>query len=176
MAIEAQTLADSIPQLTFHNSLGLMQVQYGIPGLGIPAFDPSLPDSTLPSPEVAFADAIHLTPAGYLLFAEEAFDVFYEAQLVPEPVGDLNGDGLVNALDAGTMFANWGLVGLGYADGNIVSGGADTIDAVDAGVMFTNWTGDAGPLSAATAIPEPSSFALAAIGLVGIVYRRKNMA
>jgi lysophospholipase L1-like esterase len=85
MAIEAQTLADSIPQLTFHNSLGLMQVQYGIPGLGIPAFDPSLPDSTLPSPEVAFADAIHLTSAGYLLFAEEAFDVFYEAQIVPEP-------------------------------------------------------------------------------------------
>jgi len=85
MAIEAQTLADSIPQLTFHNSLGLMQVQYGIPGMGIPAFDPSLPDTTLPSPEVAFADAIHLTSAGYQLFAEEAFDVFYAAELVPEP-------------------------------------------------------------------------------------------
>jgi hypothetical protein len=94
--------------------------------------------------------------------------------VVPELPGDLNGDGAVNAIDAGTMFSNWGLVGLDCPDGNIVSGGADAIDAGDAGVMFTNWTGDAGPLSAATAIPEPTTLTLATLALVGLCCRPRS--
>lgn len=84
--------------------------------------------------------------------------------------GDLNLDGLINAIDAGIMFANWGQVGLGYFDGNIVTGGLDAIDAGDAGIMFANWTGDAGPL--ATTIPEPSSLLMAS--LVGLICCRRR--
>jgi len=81
----SQALANSIPRMTFNNSLGLMQQNYGLPGLGIPPFDPSLPDPNSPSPEIAFADPIHLTTEGYAIFAQEAFSVFYGPQLVPEP-------------------------------------------------------------------------------------------
>jgi len=84
-SVFAQTLADSLPRMTFHNSLGLMQVNYGFSSLGIPPFDPSLPDPTRGSPSIAFADAIHLTADGYSIFAQEAFDVFYKSQAVPEP-------------------------------------------------------------------------------------------
>jgi len=85
-ATEGQLLADATPRMTFYDARGLMQTQFGIPELGIPANDPSLPDPTLPSPASTFADPIHLTPAGYAVFAQEAFDVFYESQLsVPEP-------------------------------------------------------------------------------------------
>lgn len=85
-ATEGQLLADATPRMTFYDARGLMQTQFGIPELGIPANDPSLPDPTLPSPASSFVDPIHLTTAGYAVFAQEAFDVFYESQLsIPEP-------------------------------------------------------------------------------------------
>ncbi len=64
---------------------GLMQVHFGIPQLGIPAFDPSLPDVTKPGPSSAFADSIHLTSAGYDGLAQRVYDDFYEPILVPQP-------------------------------------------------------------------------------------------
>ncbi|NOY41602.1 MAG: SGNH/GDSL hydrolase family protein [Planctomycetes bacterium] len=99
-ATEGQLLADATPRMTFYDARGLMQTQFGIPELGIPANDPSLPDPTLPSPAASFADPIHLTTAGYAVFAQEAFDVFYESQLsIPEPstllLGVMAGVGLL---------------------------------------------------------------------------------
>jgi hypothetical protein len=78
--------------------------------------------------------------------------------------GDLNGDGFVDAADAGIMFVNWGPTTLGYYDGNINSD--EYIDAADAGITFANWTSDVGP--AATTIPEPSSLLL--ISLAGLIF------
>lgn len=81
-------------QVTVINTHGLMQVHYGVGG--IPAFDPSLPDPTLPGPAAAFADAIHLTTAGYDILAQELYDSFYGPILVPEPgTGLLVAAGLV---------------------------------------------------------------------------------
>lgn len=77
LASRVQARADSIPDATFENLNGLMQLHFGFPTLGIPPFDPSLPRLDLPSPEEAFSDSIHLTAEGYLLFADELFDRFY---------------------------------------------------------------------------------------------------
>ena len=94
-------------------------------------------------------------------------------ELVTTFNGDLDFDGLVNALDAGTMFTNWGQVGLDYADGNIVSGGLGAIDAADAGAMFANWTGDAGPTT--NTIPEPTSAVLLGVGVLAMIAARRRI-
>ena len=48
---------------------------------------------------------------------------------------DLNGDGSVDAQDAGIIFANWGRDGEGHRRRRI-------IDAADAEILFALWTGD----------------------------------
>jgi len=97
-----------------------------------------------------------------------ADDVAMTVNIV-EP-GDLNGDGLVDAADAGIMFGNWGSTVFGYFDGNL--NGDEYIDAADAGIMFANWTGDTGP--AATTIPEPTALTLAALSLCLVATRRRR--
>ena len=49
---------------------------------------------------------------------------------------DLNGDGAVDASDAGILFSNWG----GPGDGDI--NGDGIVDAADAQICFNEWTGD----------------------------------
>ena len=77
------------------------------------------------------------------LSESEMMDLF----TLPDPTtpGDLNGDGAVDAADAGIMFGVWATDG-GDTGADLVEDG--TIDAADAGVMFANWTGDA-PAAAA---------------------------
>ena len=89
LATRIQTLADSIAAMSFENLNGLMQIHFGLPGLGIPPFDPSLPRIDQPSPAAAFADAIHLTSPGYLIFSDELYDRFYAAALPPPMVPTL---------------------------------------------------------------------------------------
>jgi hypothetical protein len=55
--------------------------------------------------------------------------------------GDLNGDGIVDAADAGILFANWG--GPGPSDLN----GDGVVDAADAGMLFANWDAPTGSTS-----------------------------
>ena len=74
---------------------------------------------------------------------------------------DLNGDGSVDAADAGIMFGNWGNSG----DGDI--NGDGIVDAADAGIMFADWTGDT-PQN----VPEPSSAGLLAMGVLLLWWRR----
>ena len=85
LASRIQLLAGGIPGMTFENLNGLMQIHFGLPGLGIPPFDPSLPRIDEPSPAAAFADAIHLTAEGYVIFSQELYDRFY-ASVLPSPV------------------------------------------------------------------------------------------
>lgn len=71
---------------------------------------------------------------------------------------DINGDGSIDAADAGLMFAAWG---------NSATNAAENInrdafvDAADAGVLFGSWTGDSAPRM----VPEPNG-ALAVILLL----------
>lgn len=82
-AVAADALLAS--RVTVLNTHGLMQVHFGVPQAGVPAFDPSLPDATLPGPTSAYADSIHLNRAGYDVLAQELYDRFYAPVLVPEP-------------------------------------------------------------------------------------------
>jgi lysophospholipase L1-like esterase len=95
-AVAAEALAEAKGAgLTHGDFSGLMQVTYGFdatqptpfdPPFAIPPGDPSLPDPTLPSPDAAFSDPIHLTAAGYGVLAEAHYDAFYAAILaVPVP-------------------------------------------------------------------------------------------
>ncbi len=71
------------PQVTVVNTHGLMQIEFGIPQLGIPAGDPSLPDAILPGPNTAFADNIHPNDDGYVVYVNYIFDEFYADVLNP---------------------------------------------------------------------------------------------
>lgn len=79
------------------NSHGLMQVHFGIPQLGIPPFDPSLPDPSQPGPTTAFADGIHLTAAGYTVYAQNIFDTLLQCA---DGI-DNDGDGATDLADPG---------------------------------------------------------------------------
>lgn len=69
-----------------------------------------------------------------------------------DDVVDLNGDGSVDAADAGVMFGNWGNAGIGDINRDGI------VDAADAGRMFACWTGD--PLPGLAAAPtEPAAAA-----------------
>lgn len=49
-------------------------------------------------------------------------------------VGDLNGDGIVGAIDLGALLASWGQSGAGDLDGS------GSIDATDLAMLISNWT------------------------------------
>ena len=88
---QAKALADATGDaLSYGDFNGLTQVVYGFdgvpvtpydPAVPIPPGDPSLPDPQYPGPAVAFADPIHLTPAAFLVLAENQYEQFYEAVL-----------------------------------------------------------------------------------------------
>lgn len=83
--------------------------------------------------------------------------------------GDLNGDGLVDAMDAEILFSGWGTIPPGdpIADTN----GDGLVDAADASVVFTNWTGDS---LGAQSVPEPGSIAgVLLVGAIGWLLLRR---
>ena len=92
-------LADTIPGYTYEGYYGFAQVTYGIPDLGIPPGDPSLPRIDLPSPDFTFVDEIHYTPAVYGVFADELYVRYYEDALAADCVADVNGDGELTPTD-----------------------------------------------------------------------------
>ncbi|RNC80329.1 MAG: SGNH/GDSL hydrolase family protein [Phycisphaera sp.] len=92
-------LADTIPGYTYEGYYGFAQITYGIPDLGIPPGDPSLPRIDLPSPDFTFVDEIHYTPAVYEVFADELFVRFYEQRVTDPCVADVNGDGILSPAD-----------------------------------------------------------------------------
>lgn len=81
-------------------------------------------------------------------------------------ISDLNGNGAVDASDAGEMFSNWGGIGTGDVNSDNV------VDAADAGVMFSEWTGDA----ALNFVPEPALATTFSSMLIAIVLQRRRRA
>ena len=90
-AEQAKALANARGSaLTYGDFNGLTQVVYGFDGVQvspydpdfpIPPGDPSLPDPQYPGPAIAHSDDIHLTPAAFLMLAENQYEVFYQAAL-----------------------------------------------------------------------------------------------
>ena len=96
-------LADTIPGYTYEGYYGFAQINYGMPELGIPPFDPSLPDASLPSPASTFVDEIHYTPAVYGVFADDLYVAYYEERFETACVADVNADGILSPAD----FSAW---------------------------------------------------------------------
>ena len=96
-------LADTIPGYTYEGYYGFAQLTFGIPELGIPPGDPSLPRLDQPSPASTFIDEIHYTPAVYEVFADELFARFYADRLAPDCIADVNADGMLSPAD----FSAW---------------------------------------------------------------------
>ena len=64
-----------------------------------------------------------------------AFELTVQTQ-TPVLPGDLNGDAIVDGLDASVLYDNWGGPGSGDIDNNGI------IDGADLAILFSNWTGD----------------------------------
>ena len=80
-------------------------------------------------------------------------------QAISRQPGDLNEDGLIDALDAGILFAAWG----GDDVGDINRDGI--VDAADAGILFANWSGESNGRDIA-AVPEPCGIPTILLGFV----------
>lgn len=81
---------------------------------------------------------------------------------------DLNGDGAIDAADAGIMFGNWGQAGNGDLNGDGI------VDAADAGQLFASWTGDASPVSSPVVVPEPVTIMVSLVGLLSLFAARSG--
>ncbi len=91
--------ASAIPGYTYEGYYGFAQVTYGIPELGIPPGDPSLPRIDLPSPASTFVDEIHYTPAVYGVFADDLYLAYYQERFETPCLADVNDDGALTPAD-----------------------------------------------------------------------------
>ena len=94
----------------------------------------------------------------------------------PPVPGDANLDGRVDVNDLTVVLTNFGRSGATWATGDFVGDGK--VDVNDLTIVLANF-GRAGASSGGnvSAVPEPLTLALlAAIGLLGVVWRRRNRA
>jgi hypothetical protein len=86
----AADFSNGRPELTFLEWNGILQVVWGFNGVPhtefdptyiIPPGDPSLPDPTLPSPQVTFDNAAHPNRQGYKTLAKTLFDRYFFTRL-----------------------------------------------------------------------------------------------
>jgi fibronectin-binding autotransporter adhesin len=121
----------------------------------------------------AFADALDATMHGYNVVYDNAGGQI----ILDELDGDANHDGIVNIFDINLVSANWdptGPVGA-FAPGNINHDTA--VNIFDINLISANWNHVAtnGGVAHAQPVPEPSSLAIALLGMLGLAaYARRR--
>lgn len=84
-------------------------------------------------------------------------------------VGDYNNDGMINAADYVVLRDQWG------GSGMMNDSTPETVDQADYDAWFSAFGSTAGSGSIVAAVPEPSSYLLAGIAIVGlVVWQRKS--
>jgi len=103
--------------------------------------------------------AAELNQVGFYLEQKYSLDTAYVASSLP---GDVNFDGVVNIFDINLVSSNWGGSGpTGDANGDM------TVNIFDINLISSNWT----PPGNGSAVPEPSSWVLIALGGALSVWR-----
>ena len=86
--------------------------------------------------------------------------------------GDVTGDGIVNGLDINLIATNWLHQGTLPGDANYDG----TVNGLDINLVATNWLHTlGGGGTSVTGVPEPSSLALLALGLVAHAVCQKQL-
>ena len=116
--------------------------------------------------QAELCDTVHPGPLGYAKMGHAWFDAI--ASVIPPPAPpflprDLNSDGKVNIFDINVVSANWSYTGAPGIVGDANNDGM--VNIFDINLISANWT----PTGGSTAVPEPSTMALAAMaGLFGL--------
>lgn len=127
----------------------IIEVEWIVDGVSVGTgtrFEPRIHDL---APGLHEVTAVARDPTDWVRIEREKLEQSVTWQIdIRGLVSDLNGDGAVDALDAGILFAAWG-----GTDADITGDGIT--DAADAGILFTEWTGDSVPVARAL-VPEPT--------------------
>jgi hypothetical protein len=87
--------------------------------------------------------------------------------------GDVNYDGIVNGLDINSIANHWLQTGPNTADANFDG----IVNGLDVALVAGNWLSTiAGGVSGGTAVPEPSTLILSALGGLALAARRRHLA
>ena len=88
-------------------------------------------------------------------------------QELPPLPGDANGDGTVDINDLTIVLAHYGQTGMTWSQGEFTGDG--TVDINDLTIVLANYNKTAGSSGSLAAVPEPSSLACLAAGVVGVL-------
>jgi len=96
----------------------------------------------------------------------DAATVHVTVSVVTPVVGDATLDGKVNITDLGALASNWQATGAKWGQGDFT--GEGNVNITDLGALASNWQFGA----TITAVPEPASAALVALGALVMIRRR----
>jgi hypothetical protein len=102
-------------------------------------------------------------------------DLYFLRIDLPGPISDLTDNGFVDFQDLTILLANWNKQ-VSADQGNVISPGDTPVNFADLTFLLAEWTGPApggSPHAAlsAPAVPEPSTFVLAAVAMLGVSLR-----
>jgi hypothetical protein len=125
--------------------------------------------------EVAISGAFQVGPTAYSInFAPQSTLTHMPSMLLkPSITGDANLDGQVDINDLTVVLAHYGQTGMTWADGEFTGDG--TVDINDLTIVLAHYNQSAGSSAGTAAVPEPSTIAIAAAALLGLLVscRRK---